>query len=80
MGLIQPPQPRCHSDRNELARQRFLDEQARAAQREAIDSVEVVEKRHLALVFLPFGAGQLLAAAVLYWTLERGDGEAETLA
>jgi hypothetical protein len=24
---------------------------------------------------LPFGAGQLLAAAILYWTLERGDGE-----
>jgi hypothetical protein len=24
---------------------------------------------------LPFGCGQLLAAAVLYWTLERGDGE-----
>ena len=25
---------------------------------------------------LPFGLGQLLAAAVLYWNLERGDGEA----
>jgi len=25
---------------------------------------------------LPFGVGQLLAAAVLYWTLERTDGEA----
>lgn len=24
---------------------------------------------------VPFGAGQLLAAAVLYWTLERNDGE-----
>jgi hypothetical protein len=24
---------------------------------------------------IPFGVGQLLAAAVLYWTLERGDGE-----
>jgi hypothetical protein len=24
---------------------------------------------------LPFGMGQLLAAAVLYWTLERSDGE-----
>lgn len=27
---------------------------------------------------VPFGVGQLLAAAVLYWTLERGDGEADT--
>lgn len=26
---------------------------------------------------IPFGVGQCLAAAVLYWTLERGDGEAE---
>src|SRR5436305_1347818 len=26
---------------------------------------------------VPFGAGQLLAAAVLYWTLERTDGEPE---
>jgi hypothetical protein len=26
---------------------------------------------------LPFGGGQLLAAAILYWTLERGDGEPE---
>jgi hypothetical protein len=26
---------------------------------------------------LPFGVGQLLAAAVLYWTLERGDAEVE---
>jgi len=25
---------------------------------------------------VPFGAGQLLAAAVLYWCLERGDGQA----
>ena len=25
---------------------------------------------------IPFGLGQLLAAAVLYWTLERGDVEA----
>jgi len=24
---------------------------------------------------LPFGAGQLFAAAILYWTLERSDGE-----
>lgn len=29
---------------------------------------------------VPFGVGQLLAAAVLYWTLERGDGEADTSA
>ena len=25
---------------------------------------------------VPFGAGQLLASAVLYWCLERGDGQA----
>ena len=24
---------------------------------------------------VPFGAGQLLAAAILYWALERNDGE-----
>ncbi len=29
---------------------------------------------------IPFGVGQLLAAAVLYWTLERGDGETQSLA
>jgi hypothetical protein len=27
---------------------------------------------------VPFGVGQLLAAGVLYWTLERGNGEHET--
>jgi len=42
----------------ELARQRFLDEQARAAARANEGAVSVVERRHLALVFLPFGAGQ----------------------
>lgn len=26
---------------------------------------------------LPFGVGQLLAAAILYWTLERADGQAQ---
>jgi hypothetical protein len=25
---------------------------------------------------MPFGIGQILAAAILYWTLERGDGDA----
>jgi hypothetical protein len=25
---------------------------------------------------MPFGVGQILAAAILYWTLERGDGDA----
>jgi hypothetical protein len=28
---------------------------------------------------VPFGVGQLLAAAVLYWTLERTDGRDQTL-
>jgi hypothetical protein len=27
---------------------------------------------------LPFGLGQLFAAAILYWTLERSDGESQT--
>jgi len=26
---------------------------------------------------LPFGVGQLAAAGILYWTLERNDGENE---
>lgn len=41
----------------EEARARFLEERARAA-REASGEPEVVERRHLALVFLPLGAGQ----------------------
>lgn len=43
----------------ELARQRFLDEQARTAASRVLEpTTELVERRHLALVFLPFGAGQ----------------------
>ena len=41
----------------EEARARFLEERARAA-KEATAEPEVVEKHHLALVFLPLGAGQ----------------------
>lgn len=41
----------------EEARARFLEERARAAQ-EASAEPEVLERRHLALVFLPLGAGQ----------------------
>ncbi|HEY0840493.1 MAG TPA: hypothetical protein VGD74_09935, partial [Vulgatibacter sp.] len=41
----------------EEARQRFLDERARAS-REARGEPEIVERHHLALVFLPLGVGQ----------------------
>ncbi len=42
----------------EEARRRFQEEQARAARDSQTGSGEVVERRHLALVFLPLGAGQ----------------------